>query len=130
MANLGRFTASKTPVVFVTFRDTGAWRTYSFNSLRFRRACPGSERQVVATSSQKPTTIFPGIAEGDSGKNKNARGGLGSCHLYPRPGQARDKARRKILRLLWLRCRPTCRLLRYRLIKIVIDERLRFEVEF
>ena len=60
VANLGSFTTSKTRIVFVTLRDTGAWRTYSFNSLRFRWACPGSERQVVATSSQKPTTIIPG----------------------------------------------------------------------
>ena len=47
--------------------------------------------RLQATSSEKPTSIFPGIAEGDSGKNKNVREGLGSCHLYPRPGQARRK---------------------------------------
>ena len=40
---------------------------------------------------RKPTSIFPGIAGSDSGKNKNVRGGLGSCHLYPRPGRARRK---------------------------------------
>ena len=61
--------------------------------LRFRRACPGSERTSDGYIELPVMPPFPRESPEAIPGEMGASGGrwFGSCHLYPRPGQARRK---------------------------------------